>query len=443
MILTNSILASMNEGFKKNPAMKAASLAIGKQPVDEVVFDCESAKKGVFLFNHEVKTMKVTNQRASGRCWLFAALNLFREIAAQKMNVEFFELSQNFIAYYDKLEKANYVLDSIMKTLDAKKDDRLVTYILETGVQDGGQWDMMVSLVKKYGLVPKSAMPETYQSENTRSLNRAVNIKLRRTAAILRREYRNGADTEALEKICAKAMEDIHAMLTAGYGCPPEVFDLEYKDQDDNFVRVEGLTPKEFFDEYIGFDFDQYISLIHSPTDDKPFGRAYTVRFLGNVVGGQNVTYLNAEIDVIKKAIMETIDSGETVWFGSDVGWFMDRASGALVMDLTDYSPLFGGVEFACSKEDKLDMRMSAMNHAMTITGYHEVDGVPVRWKIQNSWGDEKGDKGYYMMTDEWFDNFVYQAVVKKSLLSKELLAALDKEPIVLDPWDPMGTLAD
>ena len=443
MLITKEALTRMNESFQANPVMKAASLAMGLKPLNEVVFDQNKAAQGQYLFNHEVETMRVTNQKSSGRCWLFAALNLFRERAAKKMNVEFFELSQNFIAYYDKLEKANYVLDSIMRTLDAPKDDRLVSYIVGTGVQDGGQWDMMVSLVKKYGLVPKAAMPETFQSSNTSSLNRAVNVQLRRAAAILRREYRAGADKAALEKICEETMSNIHAMLTAGYGCPPEKFDLEYRDKDGKFVRVADLTPRAFFDEYIGFPFGDYVSLIHSPTDDKPFGRAYTVRFLGNVVDGEPILYLNAEIDVMKKAIMETIDAGETVWFGSDVGWYMDRESGALINDLTDYSPLFGGMDFSTSKADKLDYRMSAMNHAMTITGYHEVDGKPVRWKIQNSWGEDRGEKGYYMMDDAWFDNFVYQAVVKKSLLPAALVKALDEEKIVLDPWDPMGTLAD
>ena len=177
MQITSDMLTTMNDAYRANPVMKAAALAMGHQPLNEVVFNCENAAKGRFLFNHEVETMKVTNQKSSGRCWLFAALNLFREIAAKKMNVEFFELSQNFIAYYDKLEKANYFLDSIMQTLDLPKDDRLVTYIVSTGIQDGGQWDMMANLVKKYGLVPKAAMPETFQSENTRSLNAAINIK--------------------------------------------------------------------------------------------------------------------------------------------------------------------------------------------------------------------------------------------------------------------------
>ena len=443
MIITKNDFDRMNEVYASRPAMRAAALAMGKQNVDEMIFDTQKSYEGNFLFNHEVETMAVCNQKGSGRCWLFAALNLFREIANKKLNMENFELSQNYIAYWDKLEKTNYFLDSIMKTLDLDKDDRLINHIITTGVHDGGQWDMVANLVKKYGLVPKSAMPETHKSSNTGSVNHPINMKLRRAAAILRREYRNGASKEALEQICSDTLTDIHNILTAAFGCPPEKFDMEYRDRDKKIVRIEGLTPMSFYKEYIDFPFDEYISLIHSPTDDKPMGKAYTVRFLGNVVEGDAVRYLNTDLDTIKKAIMETIDSGETVWFGSDVGWFMDRATGCLINDLTDYGPFFGGMDFKCGKADKLDYRMSAMNHAMTITGYHEVNGKPVRWKIQNSWGDERGDKGYFMMTDEWFDNYVYQAVVKKSLLPAELVKALDGEVQVLEPWDPMGTLAD
>ena len=434
---------SMKADYLRNPVMRAAQLALGKHNMDEVAFDSERFDEGVYLFNHEIKTLPVTNQKKSGRCWLFAALNLFREIANKKLNMEKFELSQNFIAYWDKLEKANYFLDSIMRTLDEYKDSRIVNYIVATGIQDGGQWDMMANLVKKYGLVPKTAMPETYASSDTHSSNKAINIKLRRAAAIIRREYKNGADKAKLEKICAETLKDIHHILTAAFGEPPETFDFEYKDKDGVFHRDVALTPKSFFDKYIAFPFDEYVSLINSPTDDKPMNKAYTIRFIGNVVEGDPVCYLNTDMDTIKKAVMQTIDAGETVWFGSDVGWFMDRESGCLINDLTDYEPLFGGMAFKCSKEDKLDYRMSAMNHAMTITGYHEVNGEPVRWKIQNSWGDERGDKGYYVADDAWFDNYVYQAVVKKSLLSEELLKALGEEKQVLEPWDPMGTLAD
>ena len=442
MQITSDMLTTMNDAYRANPVMKAAALAMGHQPLNEVVFNCENAAKGRFLFNHEVETMKVTNQKSSGRCWLFAALNLFREIAAKKMNVEFFELSQNFIAYYDKLEKANYFLDSIMQTLDLPKDDRMVTYIVSTGIQDGGQWDMMANLVKKYGLVPKAAMPETFQSENTRSLNAAINIKLRRAAAILRREYRGGASTEALNSICRETLADVHDMLTAGYGCPPESFDLEYKDKDDNFVRVAGLTPKTFFDQYIAFPFDEYTSVIHSPTDDKPFGRNYTVRFLGNVVGGKGVKYLNLPMDEFKQAVIAQLQDGKVVWVGSDVGKFGEREKGIWDDGCFDFETLTG-LDLDLSKEDALNCWFAAMNHAMVLTGVNlDENGKPTRWKIENSWGDKNGAKGYYVCSDSWFDQYVFQAAVEEEFLGG-MQSLLAQEPIELAPWDPMGTLAD
>lgn len=443
MDLSFEKIKAYRNAYENRPALKAASLAISKQPVDEVAFDQNAANKVPHLYNHEIKTMKVTNQKHSGRCWLFAALNVLRERVAAKCDIEQFELSQNYMAFWDKVEKSNYVLESILNTLDQPNYSRLLDYILETGVQDGGQWDMFANLVKKHGVVPKSVMPETFLSENTRSINHTVNIKLRRAAAVMRGLHASGAGREELEKIQAETMDEIFSIMCAAFGCPPETFDWEYKNAKGDVIRIEGLTPISFFNDYIGFRFEDYISLINAPTKDKPYGKKYTVRYLGNVVGGDPVTYINTDMATMKKAIMKQIDAGETVWFGSDVGWFMDRTDGRMVMDVIDYSALFGGFDFSTTKEQKLDMRMSAMNHAMTICGYHDVNGIPQRFKIQNSWGDEKGDKGYYAMSDAWFDEFVYQALVRKEFLPEELVKAIDSEPIVLEPWDPMGTLAD
>ena len=254
MQITSDMLTTMNDAYRANPVMKAAALAMGHQPLNEVVFNCENAAKGRFLFNHEVETMKVTNQKSSGRCWLFAALNLFREIAAKKMNVEFFELSQNFIAYYDKLEKANYFLESIIKTADEDVDSRLVRHLLAAPEGDGGQWDMMANLVKKYGLVPKAAMPETFQSENTRSLNAAINIKLRRAAAILRREYRGGASTEA--RIGQYALHDFFLYYFMRYGFEREKLRLLAADAFGAHMLPEiNKTLSIFFSRYFASQF--------------------------------------------------------------------------------------------------------------------------------------------------------------------------------------------
>ncbi|MBQ3223578.1 MAG: C1 family peptidase [Clostridia bacterium] len=443
MKLTKEALAAYQKSYNENPAMKAASYAISKHPIDEVIFDQSAANSVSHLFNHLVPTMRATNQKGSGRCWLFAALNVMRERVAKEAGIEQFELSQNYMAFWDKLEKSNYVLESILETLDEAPYSRLLDYILQTGVQDGGQWDMFVSLVEKYGVVPQSAMPETFLSGNTRSVNRVINIKLRRTAAVMRKMHAEGASRADLEKVQAEVMDEIYSILCAAFGCPPTEFDWEYKNKEGAIVREAGLTPKAFFDKYVAFPFDEYASIINSPTADKPYNRAYTVRFLGNVVGGRPVSYLNTDIETMKAAVIKQINAGETVWFGSDCGWYGDREGGKWVVDMTDYGPLFGGMAFDTTKEERLDMRLSAMNHAMTITGYHEVDGKPVRYRIQNSWGEDRADKGYYVCDDKWFDDYVFQAVVRKEYLPAELLAAEGTEPIVLDPWDPMGTLAD
>lgn len=443
MQITREAISAYQKNYNANPVMKAASLAISKHPIDEVIFDQSAANSVSHLFNHEIKTLSATNQKASGRCWLFAALNVLRERTAKTCNLDKFELSQNYMAFWDKLEKSNYVLESILNTLDEAPYSRLLDYILQTGVQDGGQWDMFVNLVEKYGVIPQSVMPETFLSSNTRSINRVLNIKLRRTAGILRKMHKDGASRADLEKVQGKVMDEIYSILCTAFGCPPTEFDWEYKDKDGNVHREAGLTPKTFFEKFVAFPFEEYASIINSPTADKPYNRAYTVRFLGNVVGGHPVCYLNTCIETMKSAVVKQLESGETVWFGSDCGWYGDRETGKWVVDMTDYSPLFGGIAFDTTKQERLDMRMSAMNHAMTITGFHEVDGKPVRYRIQNSWGEDRADKGYYVMSDEWFNEFVFQAVVRKEFLPAELLAAAGTEPIVLDPWDPMGTLAD
>lgn len=443
MKLTKEALAAYQNAYAASPVMKAASLAISKHPIDEVVFDQNAANSVSHLFNHHIPTMSATNQKGTGRCWLFAALNVMRERTAKACNIEQFELSQNYMAFWDKLEKSNYVLESILNTLDEAPYSRLLDYILQTGVQDGGQWDMFVNLVEKYGVVPQSAMPETFLSSSTRSVNRVVNIKLRRTAAVMRKMHAEGASRAELEQVQAEVMGEIYSILCASFGCPPEQFDWEYKNKDGQIVREEGLTPKTFFEKYVAFPFDEYASIINSPTKDKPYNSLYTVRFLGNIVGGRPVSYLNTDIETMKAAVVKQLEAGEIVWFGSDCGWYGDRETGKWVVDMTDYSPLFGGVRFDTTKEERLDMRLSAMNHAMAITGYHEVNGKPVRYRIENSWGTERADKGYYVMDDKWFDEFVFQAVVRKEYLPAELLAAEKTEPIVLDPWDPMGTLAE
>lgn len=428
-------LKKWDESLGRDIQHKTLKRALTDSDLTKIGLKQEHAAQSTFRFSKEIKTLPVTNQKKSGRCWLFAGLNVLREIIAKKYNLKSFELSQNYVAFYDKLEKINYFLESVDDFLDADKDDRTLQHIVRTGIQDGGQWDMFVSLVKKYGLVQKEAMDETTSSSNTRVMNQFINAKLRQYAAYARKH----PDKKDAKK--AKTLEDLYAFLVSNFGTPPESFHFEYVDKDDTYHIDTNLTPLEFYHDYIGGTLDDYVSVINAPTDDKPFYNVYTVDYLGNVAEGKQITHLNLPMDEMKELILKQLDEDEVVWFGCDVAYYGDRKKGIWADDRYDYEDIFG-FDLALSKADMLDYGHSQMNHAMVLTGYSELEGNPTKWKIENSWGDKAGEKGYYLASDSWFDKYVYQAVVHKKNLTKKQTKALDKEIVHLKPWDPMGSLA-
>ena len=436
--ITQELISKYSAAYDANPALKTLSVALSKSSLADAAFDERDAAKVDFKFAIDLPTTAVTNQKSSGRCWLFAGMNVLREIVAKNCNTERIELSENYIAFWDKFEKINYFLESIIDTASLPADDRTVNWIL-SGVSDGGQWDMIVSLVKKYGVAPISAMPETFQSSNTRTMNQMINMKLREYAIELRKIVNSGSCPQKRKE---EMLGEMYNVLCICFGKPVEKFDFEYIDKDKNYHADRGLTPLEFYNKYVGIEIEDYISVINGPTKDKPFGKSYTVNYLGNVVGG-HIKYLNVEMDKLKELIVAQLKDGEPVWFGSDCGKYGDRTAGVWDIDSFHYSELLGGITFGLTKEQRLDHRDSAMNHAMVITGVNfGADGKPDRWKIENSWGEEAGKKGYYVMSAKWFDEFTYQAVINRKYLSAELAKAYDAEPIILKPWDPMGTLA-
>ena len=437
-------LSDFEKDYHSKRYYSAMTHAMSKVSVSDAAFCQENAYRMRRVYSIDIPTMPATNQLSSGRCWLFAALNVMREIIGKRYNLEQFELSQNYIAFWDKFEKINYYLESIIDTADLDADDRTVSWIVSTGIQDGGQWDMMAALVRKYGLVSKDAMPETFQSSHTGAMNSMLNTKLRGYAASLRRMIRSGASCEAVKAEKDRILNEMYRILCACFGEPPKTFDFECKNQDTlEYTVIRGITPHEFYEKYIGGILDDYVSIINAPTADKPFGKTYTVKYLGNVVEGAPVHYLNLEMDELVSLVIRQLQDREVVWFGSDVGKFGDRAAGIWDDRSYDYGAAFD-IDYSMSKTDALDYRDSCMNHAMVITGVNlDEKGRPTRWKIENSWGDKNGDEGYYMMSDTWFDRFVYQAVINKKYLSAEQLAMLEQAPIELNPWDPMGSLAD
>lgn len=425
------------EADKQNAVVRHA---LSRHSISNVIFNTDSLREVTPSFSIELKTLPVANQKQSGRCWIFAGLNVLREIVAKKCGLAKFELSQNYISLFDKIEKSNYALETILEIGDRDHDDRELHFILSNPVSDGGQWDMFVNLVKKYGVVPQDQFPETYQSEATRESDQIVNAVIRGFAAEVAPLLKERKTKEARE-LKEETMEKIYHFFLSCFGLPPKTFDFAYTNKD-GFHIEKGLTPLTFFEKYIGNQIDDYQSIINSPTADKPYLRNFTIRHLGNVIEGKVINHLNLPMERIKELIVKQLKNGEPVWFGSDVSFYRDRNSFSWNDKAFDYESPFN-IKLEFSKEKMLDYWHSAMNHAMVIVGVNLDNGKPNRWKIENSWGKEAGLAGYFVMSQSWFDTFVYQAVINKKYLSNEEIEASKKEPIVLNPWDPMGTLAD
>ncbi|WP_309072312.1 C1 family peptidase [Arthrobacter sp.] len=438
--LTAGHLTALHESFAADPALKQKQNAIVRISVDDLAIDHQLATALSTPVSHRIDDWKVTNQKKSGRCWLFAALNLLRVGAKQTLGMKEFEFSQNYAMYFDKLERANYFLESILETTERGEDDRLVQFLLQSVLGDGGQWNMAVNIFRKYGAVPKSAMPETESSSNTSRMNRVLRSLLRRGAQELR-QLRHDGDTAGQEQAKARIIAEVHRILTLHLGTPPLAFDWQYTDDAKSFHREGMMTPQQFLAKYTTINLDDYVCLVDDPRTEHPKGTTLTVEHLGNVVDAEPVLYLNVDIGLAKRLAKDAILDGEPVWFGCDTGPQMVRKDGIWDARLYDYAGLYDA-ELAMDKESRVRFGESAMTHAMLLTGVDVLDGETRRWRVENSWGEEAGDQGFFTMADNWFDEYVFEVVVNKGRLSPELRQALDAEPTVLPAWDPMGALA-
>ncbi len=423
-------------------AVRVARNAATSAGIDAAALDRAKVVATPLVVSHRLDDWKATAQKKSGRCWLFSSLNLLRSTTRKVLGVKDFEFSQNYVLFYDKLERANWFLSDVIATACEPLDGRLVQFLLADVLGDGGQWDMAVSLYAKHGLVPKEAMPETEASSNTHRMNTRLQVLLRRAALELRALVEKGASEAEIAAKKDEVVAAVHRILVISLGEPPASFDWEWRDDEGGFHRDGALTPREFYDRYVGVDLSAYVCLVDDPRPEHPKGAALTVEHLGNVVGGREIRYVNAEREAIKKLASASIAAGEPVWFGADVLQQSDRDSGLLVEGLHDYSGLFG-VDLSTTKEQRLRTGESAMNHAMLFTGVDLAeDGSTRRWRVENSWGEEPGDKGFFTMDDAWFDEYVFEVVVRADALPEELRPALTADPIRLPAWDPMGTLA-
>lgn len=437
--LDNERLDAIRDEFGQNPINRIAMNAVVESGIDAVARNASRARTLSRRFSVTVDNGKVTNQRRSGRCWLFSSLNVARNIAKKNLGIKEFEFSQSYAMFFDKLERVNYFIRDVADLVAAgeSEDSRLMQHLLHDVMGDGGQWTMAMNIYQKYGAVPKEVFPESASSKATATMNTNLRTMLHRAVARL---YA-GEDAQQVIDDCVSSA---YRMLCIHLGEPPRSFEWEYTDDDGNFHRDGEMTPQEFWNEYVGSVLDEYVCLVDDPRADHPKGRRIAIEHLGNVVDGTETAYLNVPIDFMKQCARKILSEQHIpVWFGADCHPMMDRKEGAWATDLFEYNRVYS-VDFDMDKETRVRFADSQMNHAMAFVGVDVADDGETtrRWRVENSWGDEIADNGYFTMDDAWFDEFVYEVAVPKSMLPAEYAKALEEPAIVLPAWDPMGALA-
>ncbi len=430
--VTREMLLRFREEEKNIKEIPTLQAAMAKCELQDLAYIPSAAARLNGEFTLELKTRGITWQQKSGRCWLYAVMNILREKAAEKYGLEKFELSGNYLSFYDKLEKANNVLEMAIRYADRPLSDRMNEYILE-GFHDGGYWDMAADLVRKYGAVPRDVMPETFQSNHTEKFGKLLSSLLRKDVLRLRAAVGRGEDPEPLK---AKMLEEVYRMECIAFGEPPAEFDFTWRDQDGVFHEDRRLTGIDFYRKYIDEPLEDYITVTDHPTAGLKRDLHYVFHYIGCMADG-DIVNLNLSTDEMEALALRQLRDGRPVWFGCDSGAFGDRAMGIWDPDSVDYSGLMGGIDFTMSKGDRLMSHDSYATHAMILVGVHlDENGKPDRWKIENSWGEEAGRKGYFVCSEKYFREYVYEIIVDKKYLDDKQRALLDAEPLRIEPWE-------
>lgn len=445
VMLTQPDVEAAQAIFAGDRANIVAKNAVTGQGVRSVARVPEQAARNTTTFDIEVKQGDPTDQKRSGRCWMFASLNTLRLRVMRTYNLKTFEFSQAYPLYWDKAEKANWFLENILDTLDEPVGSRTLDFLLADPVGDGGAWDMFKALLKKYGAVPKEAMPETACSQNTDDMCLYLTRYLRSCAHVLRAQHHDGAAIELLRLQKKEMMANVLHLLTICLGEPPRTFDVRLRDKDDKMALSGTFTPQTFLAETTSIELDDYVSIVSAPTADKPFDRTYTVARLGNVIEAGGVRYLNLRPEQLKELAIKQLKDDLPVWFGCDVDQAFIRTDGIMDLEALAIDDLFGfDIMKGFDKAARLDYGESLMTHAMVLEGVNlDAAGKPTLWKVENSWGKDHGKDGFDSLTDDWFTEYVYQVVIDKKYLTDEQRALYETmEPIALAPWDPLGALA-
>ncbi|MFT4554640.1 MAG: bleomycin hydrolase [Chlamydiales bacterium] len=437
---------SFHQSFQVDSKNRLAQRAVSKTGFQEVGIDLARYAAIKRVFSHEAKERgQVTNQKSSGRCWIFAGLNVMSEPLVKEHNLENFEFSQNYLFFWDKLEKANYFLNEIIATRSEPLENRNVEWLLQHPIPDGGFWHLFANLVKKYGVVPKSAMPETFNSSQSDEMGDFLASKLREYASVIRSKSERGESKEDLELAKKEMLGSVYKILAIYLGEPPKAFDWSYKDKDGVAFFYDDLTPQQFVAEHVSFKVEDKICILNAPQKSKPFGKNYVLKLSGNVVEGDQGAFLNLPIEKLTQYTRSAIEDGESVWFGCDVAKHLARKVefdeehfDVLDTQVLTHDLLFG-TECRLDKGSSLDYRQGELTHAMAFTAVNIKNDQPDFWSVENSWGEKHACKGFLTMSQEWFEDHVYQVIIDKKYLDPEDLALIDEEAVMLEPWDSIG----
>lgn len=434
--ITPELLSSLRANQPNTPAEKALRNALSQIDINKLAVNAENAGAVEQSFSHRVESKGITDQKSSGRCWLFTGLNVIRAKMMARHDLPKLELSQNYNFFYDQLEKSNLFLQTIIDTHALPMDDKKVEWLFKNPLSDGGQYTGFSENVMKYGVVPAEVWPETYSSNNTSQMRRLISLKLRENGLILRDMLANGAEAKAVNERKEQMLGEIYRMLALTLGVPPTEFEWTRKDSHGNIIDRRKYTPQSFYKEYCGDDLcANYVMLMNDPT--RPYYKLYEIDLDRHIYNGTNWTYINLPVEDIKEAAIKSIKDSTMMYFSCDVGKFFDRSRGLLDIDNFNYDDLMG-TTFGMTKAQRISTFASASSHAMTLMAVDiNADGKATRWMVENSWGSGP-NKGHLVMTDRWFDEYMFRLVVNKKYLPKKILDILKQEPKLLPAWDPM-----
>ncbi len=433
--LSQTQVKELLNSIEMDAPTRAAMNAVTNNDIKDLALNREIVAQSDDIYSFKLPSEDVTDQESSGRCWMFAGLNLLRPTVIKKCDLDEFELSQSYLAFWDLLEKSNVFLEYVIDTRDRDIQDRELVKQLEEPIGDGGYWGYVVNIVEKYGVVPKKFMGETRSSANTGRMTYILTALLRRDAATLRANAKAGKSEDDLRQEKLQMLKDVMRVLVINYGMPPAEFEWRTADSTGKVSAPVTFTPQKFYTEVIGVDLTEYVSLASYPIH--PFGQNYSIATSRSMADKSEVTFVNIEADLMKSLVLKALLDSNRIWFGCDMGHETNSKKGLLVKGLYNYEELFG-VKLDMTKAERLDYRSEASNHAMVFEGVDIVDGKPRKWLVQNSWGKDAGDDGFFAMSDEWFNEYVLNVIIPKKYLPADLQKVAKQTPTPLPVWDPV-----